>query len=101
MSARSVLIHLTNQSEAKLTRDKFGLNHGGWVGSQVPAESIEDRNEVLFKSHETGVATGVEGHVEYHIGEQSSGESDKNLLIIRWHNPFLGSNSYSVEYPEG
>ena len=101
MAARSVDVKISNYSGVKLTRVNFDLEHGGWVASNVPPEVIEDNNASSFKSEEIGMATGVKGYVKYRVGDETSGGSGDNFLRINWHNPYLGSNSYSTSYPEG
>lgn len=98
MAARSVRIIFKNLTTDSLTRKSMGLSHGIWSDndSDSPPETITPKNSVMWESESDGFATGTEGFVSY-----KSDSWNGHLLTIKWDNPFVGSNEFSVDPPPG
>jgi hypothetical protein len=93
MAARST--HVTLDSPAGVQRGfnlrlrDAELEHGVW--NVRPPTLIGNRGE--WESESDGFLTGTEGNATYQLEDVDGtllGE-----LLVRWNNPFIGSNSYS------
>jgi hypothetical protein len=95
MAERSFHIQLRNFTDLELRRTDFQLAHGVWSdnGNDIPAETVESVSRDDFASESGGIATGTQGSVTYN--------SDAGAFVINWDNPFVGSNSFSVQTPPG
>ncbi len=105
MAARSFFITIQNFTGRVWQRSGLGLAHGIWSNNDalIPPEQLQritldnDGNAipgvVQFCSESDGFATGTEGFVEY--------QSDVGILHVGWDNPFVGSNGFGVNVPDG
>ncbi|KAA6222247.1 Crystal protein ET79 [Streptomyces albofaciens JCM 4342] len=91
---RSTQVKVVNETDTLLARSGAGLSHGIWSGDNLPPSLIKPHEWASWKSESDGFATGTEGWAEYLM-------SGGSKLIVRWNNPFAGSNSYSCEPPPG
>ncbi|MFH8409250.1 Crystal protein ET79 [Streptomyces sp. NPDC018019] len=91
---RSTQVKVVNETGTLLVRSGAGLSHGIWSGNNLPPSLIKPGERASWKSESEGFATGTEGWVEYLM-------SGGSKVILRWNNPFAGSNSYSCEAPPG
>jgi hypothetical protein len=86
MAARSVRVHIHNDTNAPLTLLSSECPHGEW--KTHPPASV-DAHSTAILSAESNFLGGVEGRATYQIG------NDPNAtLYIHWNNPTSGSNSY-------
>lgn len=90
MAARSVRVHVRNDTGAVLTKVREQLPHGRWVAH--PPDVLEGTATWSSESH--GVLTGTEGMVSYSI-------AGVGTASIHWNNPFVGQNTYSVTCSTG
>ena len=71
--------------------DQSSLSHGCWNGGTKPAAVINPGTLDVFKAVSCGLATGVEGQVNFRI------DNDPNTWIgFYFDNPFIGGNTNSV-----
>ena len=94
MAARSFFIEVVNAG-FDLNRKDIGLDHGQWSdgGGLVPPEHIPRFTRGHWESESDGFATGTQGHAVY--------SSDAGDVGLFWDNPFIGSNSFTVNTPPG
>jgi hypothetical protein len=104
MAARSFSITVVNYTGRVFNRTS--LNHGVWSNEEacVPPEqrpkvSLNDDGDVIpgvifFESESQGFMTGTEGSVDY-VNDAIG------TVSIYWDNPFIGSNEFSVNVPDG
>lgn len=92
-AARSTAVSLKNSTGTMLFRSWTNLDHGCWTNGQLPPESVSRWTTRSWQSESCGMMTGTEGEAKYSLG---GGE-----LVVRWNNPYIGSNSYSCSAPGG
>ncbi|MGZ3630290.1 MAG: LGFP repeat-containing protein [Ktedonobacteraceae bacterium] len=97
MASRSVTVTLVNQTMYSLMKEDENLDHGEW--NSHPPQEISPFNLANWSTESSGLLTGTEGSVTYHvllITSDSVGipSPDPDHLFIHWDNPWLGSNSY-------
>jgi hypothetical protein len=105
MAQRSFVITVENFTGLVWRRTDLGHSHGHWANNDemVPPEQIPKLTldahgnaipgEVQFGGESDGFATGTEGFVDY--------RSDAGNMRIGWDNPFIGSNGFGVDVPDG
>lgn len=91
-ATRDILVHFTNNSDSVLTRTDVTLDHGCWADE--PPLKIEIDQTVDIHSESCGVATGTEFHVSYALDNGTE-------LSLHYDNPFLGSDTFDENAPEG
>jgi hypothetical protein len=95
MAARSFHVQLRNFTGLELDRAQMDLAHGEWSdnGNDVPVEHLGSPGVEDWSSESDGAGTGTEGSVTYN--------SPSGSFTFFWDNPFVGSNSFSVQTPPG
>lgn len=85
---RSVILTITNHTNAPLRKVREKLDHGGWAAT--PTAEIPPGQTLVFgaTSSAWSVATGTEGSITY------AGEGIE--MTAYWNNPFIGSNSCNI-----
>ncbi|GBB91478.1 hypothetical protein RclHR1_01880009 [Rhizophagus clarus] len=98
-SARSTTIVLINKSGTDLFYISSPLDHGIWTSGCDPSTTqiVPNGQSISFSNESDGFATGDGGSVVYSIGS----EAPPLTFTINWSNPFTGSNSYEVNFPQG
>jgi hypothetical protein len=89
MSARSVIATLNNNTKETLTllTATTSLQHGTWITPPPPAIAAGDSG--IWEADSDGFATGVEGVVQYQIGQPTQSVS------AYFDNPFVGTNQFT------
>gem|GEM_PF-1888869 len=91
-AARSTLVNFTNTSDSALTLTHKELDHGCWAAE--PPSQIGLGQTVHFEAESCGFLTGDEFQAEYKLANGST-------LELSYDNPFVGSNSYVENAPQG
>jgi hypothetical protein len=81
---RSVVLEIDNTCNVPLTLQGTNHNHGDFKSH--PPQTIAPHSSVLFSSASSGLATGTEGQVRYHL------DGADTLFHIGWVNPFIGTS---------
>jgi hypothetical protein len=95
-ASRSTLVHFTNNSDSALTLTHEELDHGTYPegGALNPPHQIAIGQTVSFEAESDGFATGDEFQLDYQL-------ANKSTLHLSYDNPFVGSNSYVENAPQG
>ena len=86
---RSLVVEVVNLSSRALVKGTDDFAHGG-LGPTLPRGLVPAFQTDVFSVESDGIATGVEGWVTY----AAEGAAD---FTVHFDNPFLGSNSQSVQ----
>ncbi|MEA2190904.1 MAG: hypothetical protein QOI73_1025 [Solirubrobacteraceae bacterium] len=93
-ASREINVTFHNDSDQALELAQQQLPHGCW-GDTSPPQHIDVGATTAINSHSCGVATGTEFALDYRL--TNSGQN----LHMHYDNPFVGSNSYSDQAPQG
>jgi Bacterial Ig-like domain (group 3) len=91
-AARSTGVNFTNNSDSVLTLTHEELDHGCWATE--PPHQIAVGETVFYEAESCGIATGDEFQLNYKLANGST-------LELSYDNPFIGSNSYVENAPQG
>ncbi|MFG2985435.1 Crystal protein ET79 [Streptomyces sp. NPDC048258] len=94
-SERSTSVVFYNNTGRQLQRTGSGLDHGCWSRDGLPPDAIAKTVTASWSSESCGFATGTQGHTSYKIAGTSM------EVMLRWNNPYVGSNSYRCDAPDG
>src|SRR5262245_61755549 len=92
-AARSVIVSFHNQTDNTLYLWYDNVSSGVWT--KKPPASIPPGGTVLFGTESNGFMTGTSGMVQYYLS--SSTAYWYKYFKISWNNPYIGSNSYTVQ----
>ena len=96
MSARSVTINFTNQSDQTLDLNKAKLSKGNWSQDGTPPLTIGPKNKVIWEAHTfTGRDNFISGEVEYTL------KGTPGNVSLLWKDPYVGNNVYRSFAPNG
>jgi hypothetical protein len=89
---RSLAVEIRNYTSYRLIVGEHYFEHGGFT-EWFPANEIPPFQPIMFGVSSNGLATGVNGEIDYTIDEGG-------LITFKFDNPFVGTNAQSV-HPDG
>lgn len=112
MAARSFFVIVINNTLVTWANPNFSLAHGIWSqdNGEVPSSTIAGQHPDglgfapgvgFWSSESNGFATGTEGSVTYtgYLNYNLPNQTEVGTMHIFWDNPYVGSNSFSVDLP--
>jgi len=92
-SSRAVTINIVNQSSTPFACGDAVLDGGQWAS--YPPDQISVGTQGSWRTQSAGVATGTSGSVSF------TDATAARSVLIKWSNPFVGSNSSSCSATGG